>query len=52
MKEMLRNAEQYQSRFPDLTEQEKKDGKQRLEELIETIEKELYPERHKKGGSS
>ncbi|CAG8797939.1 10142_t:CDS:2, partial [Racocetra persica] len=50
--ELLRNAEYYQSLFYDLTEEEKREGKRRLKETIETIERDLYPERNKgKGGS-
>lgn len=47
----MRNIEQHQARFPDLTEQEKKEGKERFKEFVETIEKDLYPERYNKGSA-
>lgn len=48
IEEMLRNAEQYQV---GLTEQEKKEGERMAQEFIEAMEKELYPERYKKGSA-
>jgi LPXTG-motif cell wall-anchored protein len=46
---VLKNARQYQV---GLTEEEKREDKRMAQELIETVEAELYPNRNKgKGGS-
>jgi hypothetical protein len=42
MEQLLREAEQLQSLFPDLTEEEKRAGKERLKTMIQVIERDLY----------
>jgi len=49
IEEVMRNIEYYQSIY-DLTGEEKREGKERFKEFIETIERDLYPDRNK-GGS-